>query len=196
MYVQKEGNFSFKALILVDSENIYNQGTIDNFDDAYIQTILKAHTPFKTIKGSSNKTITIAFRDKANNENFFTEFGLKIFKEQNLTIELVQLDVNKITLPMNLEVYPLFVMNHRYVQGAISKSLLLSLIEQSDYSKPIQKISLKALKEKLETKYHKTQYDINVTYNENKKLFEVREFNQTNIHSYISKDGRYILVVL
>jgi len=194
-YKQTDGNFSFVVKSLIDNNTLRHKGTIDNYDDAYIENILSNHTPFKQIKGSSDKRITIAFRDQANEENFLKEFGLEIFKEQNLTIDLVRMDKNKIDLPMHLEVYPLFVIGSRYIQGIISKRLLKGLIEQSTYPKDTLTIPLKTLKATLLKKYGKNDNNIQLEYNDSKKLFEVREVNSTKIHSYISKDGRYILML-
>jgi hypothetical protein len=49
----------------------------------------------KHIKGNSEDTINIAFQNKANMDNFLEEFGLDIFKKQNLNINLYMIDASK-----------------------------------------------------------------------------------------------------
>ena len=41
IYVQKNGDFKLKIKNFIDSDNIYNGGNIDNYDDPYIKDILK-----------------------------------------------------------------------------------------------------------------------------------------------------------
>jgi len=194
IYKQTDGNFSFIAKKIIDSDNIYNQGSVDNYDDAHIQSILKNQTPFQIIKGSSDKTIHIVFKSKANRENFLGEFGLDVFKQEKLSIKLYMMDAGKLTLPLNLNVYPLFVINDRFVQGVINKKLLKGLILQSDYS-PKEKISLEGLKKRIFKKYNMTQDKVDLKYNEKIELFEVYKKGETRVNSYISRDGRYILVL-
>lgn len=194
IYKHTDGNFSFTAKKLIDSDNIYNQGSVDNYDDAYIQRILKNQTPFQTIKGSSDKTIHIVFKSKANRDNFLGEFGLDIFKQEKLGIKLYMMDAGKLTLPLNLSVYPLFVINDRFLQGVISKKLLKGLILQSDYSHK-EKISLENLKKRISEKYNMTKDKVDLKYNEKIELFEVHKKDESRMNSYISRDGRYILVL-
>jgi len=194
LYKQVDGSFSFIAKKLIDSDNIYNQGSIDNYDDAYIQSILKNQTPFKTIKGSSDKIIHIVFKSKANRDNFLGEFGLDTFKQKKLGIKLYMMDASKLTLPLNLSVYPLFVINDRFIQGVINKRLLKGLILQSDYI-PKEKISLENLKKRISKKYNMTKDKVDLKYNEKIELFEVYKKGDIRVNSYISRDGRYILVL-
>jgi hypothetical protein len=193
LYVQKNGDFKFKIKKLIDSDNIYNGGNIDNYDDPYIKDILKEMKPLKVI-GAGKKSIAIVFRDEANKKNFLEEFGLDIFKEQKLTVKLYMMKHNKLTLPLHLEVYPFFVMQNRYIQGVISKKLLSSLVKQSEYDKD-EKISLEALKTRLLEKYKMDETKVLVKYNKKIELFEVYEKESSEFNSYISKDGRYIVFV-
>ena len=112
IYVQKNGDFKLKIKNFIDSDNIYNGGNIDNYDDPYIKNILKEMKPFKVIN-ASQKSIAIVFKDEANKKNFLEEFGLEIFKDQNLSIKLYMMDASKLILPLNIEVYPFFVMQNR-----------------------------------------------------------------------------------
>lgn len=193
LYTQSKGNFLFTIKKIIDTQNISQGGKVDNYDDPYIQDIMKTQTPFKTLKGGK-KTIHIAFRNEANKNNFLEEFGLDIFKKQNLTINLFMMDTSKLTLPLNLEVYPLFVIENRYIQGVISKKLLVGLIEQSNYDTQAKQLSLKELKTILKEKYGKSMENLNIHYNKKIELFEVYEKKKNSLNSYISKDGRYILV--
>jgi hypothetical protein len=191
LYVQKNGDFKFKIKKLIDSDNIYNGGNIDNYDDPYIKDILKEMKPLKVI-GTGKKSIAIVFRDEANQKNFLEEFGLDIFKEQNLTVKLYMMKHNKLTLPLHLEVYPFFVIQNRYVQGVISKKLLSSLVKQSEYDTD-KKISLKVLQARLLKKYKMDETQVVVKYNKKIELFEVYEKGSLELNAYISKDGRYII---
>lgn len=193
-YAQRDGNFSLSPQQIIDTHNIYHKGSVDNYDDPYIETIMKSQEVFYTIEGSSKVHIIVAFKDKENRVNFLKEFGLGIFKEQNMSISLVQMDTRKITLPMKPNVYPLFVIGSRYVQGIISKKILKSLVTESNYDTVKNKIDISTLYAQLKQKFSKTKNDTTINYNKKKELFEVHEVNQTKIHSYISKDGRYILV--
>jgi hypothetical protein len=191
LYIQKNGDFKFKIKKLIDSDNIYNSGKVDNYDDAYIKDILKEMKPFKTLS-SGKKSLAIVFRDEANKKNFLEEFGLKIFKEQNLSIKLYLMSREKLTLPLNLEVYPFFVMQNRYTQGIISKKLLNGLMEQSEYGED-KKISLPALQKRLLNKYKMDKTMVLVKYNKKIELFEIYKKESSELNSYISKDGRYII---
>ena len=191
LYVQKNGDFKLKIKNFIDSDNIYNGGNIDNYDDPYIKNILKEMKPFKVIN-ASKKSIAIVFKDEANKKNFLEEFGLEIFKDQNLSIKLYMMNASKLTLPLNLEVYPFFVMQNRYIQGVIGKKLLNALIDQSEYGKD-EKISLPSLKKRLVSKYKMGETSVRVKYNEKIELFEVYEKETSKFNSYISKDGRYVI---
>jgi len=193
IYSQIDGNFSFTAKKIIDSDNIYNQGSVDNYDDPYIKAIVKDQTPYKSIKGSSDRTIHILFGSAANRDNFIKEFSLDIFKKEKLNIELYMLDAKKINLPLNLSVYPFFVMGSRYVQGVITPKLLKGLIEESDYS-PKPKLPIQKLKAKIKEKYNMDEKRVDVKYNEGIELYEVYKKDEKRVNSYISKDGRYIIV--
>ena len=101
----------------------------------------------------------------------------------------------EVKLPLNLSVYPFFVMGDRFVQGVITKKLLHGLIEDSDYTVKREKISLEKLKKRIEKKYKMSDKDIDIDYNKSIKLFEVKKKGSDKINSYISSDGRYILVL-
>ncbi len=193
VYVQNKGKLKVKPKRIIDTDNIYAKGKVDNYDDPYIQKILQNQTPFKSIKGSG-KNIAIVFNTQANRKNFIEEFGLSIFKKEHLSIKLYVLQRAKIKLPLNLSVYPFFVMEDRFMQGVITKTLLRSLIKESSYS-PKPKINRVKLKEKLKQKFKMDESKIDIRYNEKKELFEVYKKNEKHINSYISKDGRYILVL-
>ena len=192
LYAQKDGNFTFKIKKLIDSDNIYNGGDVDNYDDPYIKNILAQMKPFE-VQSAGKKSLAIVFKDEANRKNFLEEFGLKIFKEQNLNIKLYTMDMSRVTLPLNIKVYPFFVMDNRYIQGVVSKKLLNALIEQSHYGED-KKISLLSLKERLASKYKMDETQVLIKYNEEIELFEIYEKGSSELNYYISKDGRYIII--
>jgi len=188
-YQQQNGTHRFSAVRLLDLDNIYHQGSVDNYDDPYIAEILKKNKPFKTITAKDPKAaIDIVFNSMQQAEGF----DLKLFKEQNLTIHLYLLNSEKLTMPLNLRVYPFFVIKSRFVQGVITPNLLKSLIEESDYTKPKKQITLKQLQAKLERIFPNILPTVSINYDKSIELFIVK--NQTGkLVSYISKEGRYIL---
>ena len=193
VYKQINGNFTFKTKQFIDMDNIYNKGQIDNYDDPYIQKILEKQTPLKVINGKSNKIIHIVFNGEKSKKNFLEEFGLDIFKEQNLTIKLYIMDKSKIKLPLKLSVYPFFIINDRFVQGVITKSLLKSLIYESEYKDST--LALDKFKTKIAKKYNMTDDVVDIKFNNKIQLFEVYEKGKKKVHSYVSSDGRYIITI-
>jgi hypothetical protein len=194
-YTLQNGKFSFVANKLINMDNIYYQGSIDNFDDAYIQDILLSQIPFKTIQGKSDKTIHIVFNTKINDDNSIKGFDTTLLKDENLTMKFYIFDKTKLSLPFNLEVYPFYVINDRFVQGGnLTKKSLKRLISVSNYqNKPT--ISIEKLKAKIAKKFNLTDEKVDIKYNETKKLFEVYKKGDDEINSYISSDGRYIVKV-
>lgn len=187
-YKQQNGKHLFSTSRLVDLDNIYHKGAIDNYDDPYITDILKAFKLIKTIHHKTPQaTLNIVFKsaEKA------STFDLKRFDDTNLSINLYVYK-GKASLPLNLEVYPFFIINHRFIQGIITPKLLQSLIAQSNYSQPKQKVSLQQLKQKLTRIFPTILPKVTIEYSMKLGLFVVKNKKGTVV-SYISKDGRYIL---
>jgi hypothetical protein len=194
-YTLQDANFSFVANKIINMDNIYYQGDIDNFDDAYIQDILSSQIPFKTIKGKSKQTIHIVFNTKINDDDSISGFDTTLFEKENLTMKFYVFDKSKLKLPFNLEVYPFYVINDRFVQGGnLTKKSLKRLIKVSQYQNQAT-ISLEKLKAKISKKFKLTDDKVDVRYNNSKKLYEVYKKDEDKINSYISKDGRYIVVL-
>ena len=190
VYTQKEGNFTFRSRRIVDMDNIYAGGTIDNYDDPYIATILDRQTPCRTIRGGE-RTIRIVFDRAAHCKQFVRNPGLGLFRKAHLRVQLYVLDRSRITLPLHLSVYPFFVMGDRFVQGVITPKLLTSLITESDYTRNRPTITLNKLKQKLHQKYRIDDRNARITYNPAKALYEVYDKRTGRFSAYVSRDGRY-----
>ena len=195
IYKQIKGDFSFRAATrLIDSDNIYNNGSKDTYDDPYIATILQAQNPYKVIQGTRSQTINIVFRTQKEAEEFIKNVGLlPMIQQRGLTVALIVLDPKKIQLPLHLSVYPFFVIGDRFSQGYLSAKLLDELIAEGTYPEKAGQLSLKAFEAKIAKKYNMTQDKVDVRFNKNIELFEVRRKGETQINSYVSKDGRYII---
>jgi len=192
VYEQREGNFTLRPARLIDSENIYNGGTVDNYDDPYLRTNLAAQVPFRIIRGG-HRRIDIVFNSPSVRDAYLRDPGLGMFRAAGLTIRLYLLDRARLVLPLRPSVYPLFVMGDRYVQGVMTPALLEGLIRESDYT-PRPAIPLAGLRKRLWAKFPKTRSQIDTTYNDRRELFEVRKKGQKEIDAYVSRDGRYILI--
>jgi len=189
LYKQRSGRHCFSTSRLVDLDNIYHKGAIDNYDDPYITDILKALKPIKPIHHKTPQaTLNIVF----NSVKKASAFNLKQFDDANLSINLYVGHAGKASLPLNLEVYPFFIINHRFIQGVITPKLLQSLIAQSDYTQPKRKVSLRQLKQKLAAIFPTVLLTVTIEYSAKLGLFVVKNKKGTVV-SYISKDGRYIL---
>jgi hypothetical protein len=197
VYQHKESAFSFKANKLIDTQNYYYGGTKDTYDDPYIREILKNQTVLKRFEGKGIYVIQIVFSRYGKYQKYLESNHLALFRQRGVTVELLVLERDKMVYPLHLSVYPFFVMGARYTQGYINEKLLHQLIEeQHHYSKAsVGHVAISRLKETLMTKFPKSMTHFHLTYNRAKELFEVRNHNESQIHSYISKEGRYIMVV-
>ena len=194
-YVQKEGKFRFVPKKLVDSDNIYNKGKKDTYDDPYIEKVLMGYKVDKFVKGGE-KSISIVFRDKEDEEKFVKSFDMEMFQREHLSLKIYYLKGKRQSkLPLNLSVYPFFVMSERFSQGYLTQALLKELIIDSDYEKRDKKISTPTLEKRVLEKYKMTKNDMNIVYNTKIELFEMRIAHKSKIYAYVSKDGRYILMM-
>ncbi len=191
-YVHTRSNFEFKVKKIIDTENIYNKGVVDTYDDEYIKAIIEKMKPVQVIKGGNN-VISIVFGSEKNKKIFLENSSLDMYKKENLTIKVYIIKTKDLTLPLNLVVYPFFVIGDRYVQGMITKKHLRNLILDSDYASVKSKIDLEKLQKRLKNKYKIDSKTVSIKYNAKKELFEVYKKDTNNPYSYISKDGRYIL---
>jgi len=193
VYTQKDGNTTLIIKRIIDTDNIYTGGKVDNYDDPYIAKILKRQTPCRTFQGTKKQTFHIVFNSQAQCDTFLQSKQWKLVTQSGLPIKLYLLDRRKLTLPLQLSVYPFFVIGDRFVQGVISPALLASLIKESDYTHPKPKIPLAKLKQKLKRIYHMDESKARITYDADKELFEVYDKTQNRFSAYLSRDGRYVM---
>jgi len=195
IYHHTQSDFHIKVKRLIDTDNYYNKGKANTYDDPYIQSILDTQKVLYHANKEQYKNIQIVFSSRKQQIKYLKEQGIQLFYEHNLSVELIELDKKKLQHPLSLTVYPFFVIGSRYIQGTVNKKSLHELLkEDTSYYLESSQITLINLYKRLNEKYAQTQKDIVLNYNKSIELFEVRKVKETEVYSYISKDGRYILV--
>lgn len=194
-YLHTKSDFNLTIRKVIDSENYYNGGEANTYDDPYIRTLLQNQKVLQRFGKANQRVIQIVFLDRKQQIAYLKKYGIALFEEQNLTIELIELDKHKLSHPLRLSVYPFFVVGSRYVQGYIDAKHLKELLEEeATYYKEYAPTTIKSLSKRLAKKYIQTKNLIKLTYNKKSNLFEVRQVNQKKVLSYISAEGRYILI--
>jgi hypothetical protein len=196
LYVKKDGSFQVLGKHLIDLNAVSFGGDIENFDNPYIEGFLKKYTPIKTIKGGE-KTLNIIFTSKEQLKNYEENLGFDLFKKQNLTVNIYVIKEKELNIPMmTAKITPIFSMKDRVAMGVISKDIVASLITESNYNKKTPLVAKDIIKNKISKRFRLDKKKFSLEFNKDKELYEVHEKinNKDRITTYISKDGRYILL--